>query len=342
MAANPAIVRTDGPTTWFRDTKYLIQDRIDEGLKDPIYDLFGEVTPPTRANQISITGRDNIRTGRTKAEGGQVAPQSPVEEDQKTQYYITFEASMVISYESMVHDQYKFAEEDPAELVDNVFRGISRLLHAQLFNGYSSTTVTLLGTAGSYDISMPNGKSVFSSTHSGPGYSSKSNLYSDAPLSIPNITAAGQHGIKNFVHSTGERMTNFQADLIIVPSQLEMVEAAVQHTRSEKVSGTANNAINYYKGMMDVAELRYAPESSADNSYSTTLQYHYIVANKALLKKSIGYTFAERPRVFTKFMDPDNGDSKITVLARVATVPKRWQFGVFVPATTAPTHPGQV
>src|SRR3990167_9426312 len=253
-----------------------------------------------------------------------------------------FEASLVISYESMVHDQYKFAEEDPSELVDNVFRGISRLMHAQLFNSYSSTTVTLLGTAGAYDISMPNGKAVFSSTQSGPGYSNKSNLYSDAPLSIPNITGAGQHGIKNFVHSTGERMTNFQTDLIIVPSQLEMVEAAVQHTKSEKVSGSANNAINYYKGIMDVVELRYAPETVADNSYSSTLQYHYIVANKALLKKSIGYAFAERPRIFAKFMDPDNGDSKITVLARVATIPKRWQFGVFVPATTAPTHPGAI
>ena len=77
MAANPAVIRTDGPTTWFNDTKYLIQDRIDEGLKDPIYDLLGEVTPPTRANQISITGRDNIRTGRTKAEGGQVPPPAP-------------------------------------------------------------------------------------------------------------------------------------------------------------------------------------------------------------------------------------------------------------------------
>lgn len=342
MAATPAIVRTDGFTSWFNDTKYLLQEKIDLAMKDPIFDLFGEHSDPSRANQISITGRDNTRTAKTKAEGSQVLPEAPVEEDQKAQQYITFEFSQVYTYESVVHDQYKYAEEDPTEMVDNVFRGISRLFHAQLFNASTSTTVTLPGTAGAYNIAMPNGQAVFSTSHSGPGYTGKSNYYnSDLAFSNAAITTARNYGIQNFVTSTGERKP-FMPDLLIVPNSGVMVEAATQATFSELVPGTANNSINYYKGRMDVAELKYAPETSATNAYNTSTQYNWILANKADLKKSLKYKFIERPRILTKFLDPDTGDSKITVLARVATIPLRWQFGVRVNATTAPTHPGAI
>jgi len=340
MSATPAVIRTDGFRSWFNDTKYILQDRIETMMGDPIFDLMGEELDPSRSDRISITGRDNTHTARTKSEGGQVSPQTPVEEDQKSQEYITFEYSMVITYESMAHDQYRFATDDPSEMVDNTFRGISRLFHAQLFNAHSSTTVTLPGTGGAYDIAVPNGQAVYSSSQSGPGYSGKSNLYSDAALTVPNITLAGQHGVKNFVTSTGERM-DFRPDLLIVPHQIEMVEAAVQNTRSKLVPGTANNSVNYYSGgVMDVAELMYSPEDSTTNAYSTAKQYYWLLCEKARLKKYMQYKFIERPRVLTKFMDPDTGDSKITVLARVATLPKRWQYGVFVPATSAPTHPG--
>lgn len=340
--ANPAIVRTDGPTTWFNDTKYLLLDKIDTAMKDPIFDLFGEISDPSKSNVISVTGRDNTRTGKTKAEGSQVMPEAPVEEDQKSQYFLTFEASQVYTYESMVHDQYRFAEDDPTELVDNCFRGVSRLLHAALFNASTATTVALQGTAGSYNIALPNGQAMFSTSQSGPGYSSKSNYYnSDLAFSNPAISTVRNYGIQNFVTSTGERKP-FMPDMIIVPNNGTMVEAATQATFSELVPGTANNSINYYKGRMDVVELKYAPETSSTNAFNTSTQYNWILGNRADLKKSIGYKFAERPRVLTKFVDPDNGDSKITILARVAVVPKRWQWGVRVNATTAPTHPGAI
>jgi hypothetical protein len=58
------------------------------------------------------------------------------------------------------------------------------------------------------------------------------------------------------------------------------------------------------------------------------------------MKKALRYKLLARPSVLTRFMDPENGDSTITVLARAAVYAKRWQFGVRVNATTAPTHPG--
>lgn len=342
MPANPGIIDTAGFESWFNDTKYLLQDRIDTEMKNPIFDLLGEITDPSRANVISTTGRDNVRTGKTKAENAQVSPETPVEEDQGTSHFLTFEASQVISYESLVHDQYKYSEDDPAELVDNVFRGVSRLLHSALFNASTATTVTLPGSGGAYSLALPNGQAMFSTSQSGPGYSGKSNYYnSDLAFSNDAVGTVTNYAIQNFVYSTGERKP-FQPNLIIVPQNGIMVEAAVQNTMSTLVPATGNNSINYFKGRMDVAELIHAPETPATGAFNTSTQYNWILANKQELKKSLKYKFIERPRVLTKFLDPDTGASKITVLCRVAVVPKRWQWGVRVNATTAPTHPGAI
>lgn len=338
----PSTVDLAGFSSWFENKQYVLQDKIEDALTDPIYSLFGEDVIPSKALTIDVTGRDGTRTGRTKAPGGKVAKQAPVEEDQMSRKYITFEDNMSIEWEALQHDLYQFADEQPEELVDNVFRGVSRLMHAQLFNSSTATTTTHPGTGGAYAIDLPDDQALFSTAHSGPNYSSKSNyLNSDLPLSTPNLSTAVQYGITNFVRSGGERQS-FRPNCIIVPDNWLMVEAALQCSGSELVRETGNNSINVYSGgTMDVIVLKYAPEDpAAGHTITTTGQYNYIVANKEEMKKALRYKLLARPSVLTKFMDPENGDSTITVLARAAVYAKRWQFGVRVNATTAPTHPG--
>ena len=92
---------------------------------------------------------------------------------------------------------------------------------------------------------------------------------------------------------------------------------------------------------MDVVVLKYAPEDpSNDHNYNTVTQYNWLIGNSDEVKKSLKYKLLARPSVLTRFMDHENGDSYITVLARAAVYAKRWQCLVRVNATTAPTHPG--
>jgi len=339
----PATVDLSGFSTWFENKQYILQEKIDDALNDPIFDLVGQDVSPNRATTIDVTGRDATYTGKTKSPGAKVSPLAPVEEDQLSREYVTFESAMRIEWESLQHDLYKFADEQPEELVDNVYRGISRLIHAQIFNRADQTTVTMPGSAGSYTLSLPDSKAFFATDHSGPNYSGKSNKIGNATteLSTPNVTVVQQHGIENFISSSGERKS-FRANAIMVPDVAAMVEAALQITRSEKVRETANNSVNIYSGgTMDVIVLKYAPETpSSDHAYNSSLDDYWVLLNKEAFRKSVKYKLLVRPHVLTRFLDPENGDSYITVLARAAVYAKRWQCAVLSPSTTAPTHPG--
>lgn len=341
MPATPSHVDIADFTSWFENKKYMVNFKIDDALTDPIFDLFSENKDPSKAKTIDINGRDNVRTARTRTPGGLVQTRAPIEETTFSQEYMSFEDAQLWEWEAKQHDQYRFVDAQPEELVDNVMRGVSRLMHHQLFNSSdeSTTTITLPGVGGTYDLAVASGQPVFSTSHSGPGYSSKANLVTaDTPLSTPNVGAVRQVGIANFVREGGERQS-FRGDTIIIPDQALMLEAGLQLTRSEKVYGSANNAINIYSGgAMDLVVLKYAPEDTS-YSYDTTNQYDWILADKELLKKSFQYKFISRPQLLAYNDDARDGNSQMTVLARVATYCKRWQFGVRARATSAPTHP---
>lgn len=338
MPATASYIDTQAFRSWFNDTRYLLLDKIDAAMKDPIFDLLGEIKDPSKSDTISVTGRDNTRTAKTKAESAKIVPEAAVEEDQLSKGYVTFAAQQRFTWESIVHNQYGYSDEDPTELVDNVFRGISRLLHAQLFNKATSTSVTMPGTHGSYALTLPNGQSLFSASQSGPGYSSKTNIGGTGALSIPNLTSNIQVGISNFVTSTGERR-EYRPNAIIIPMQAEMREKGKQVTGSSQVESTGNNAINVYSGgAMKLIELCYAPENpDSGHAYNTSLQYNWMTVDLEALKKSVQYKFISRPTVLPLYQDPETGDYILNVMARVAVVAKRWQFGVLNNSTTAPT-----
>lgn len=336
MSATPTQVDLSGFRSWFNDTDYVLQSKIDDMMKDPIFSLLGEYEGSGKSDTISVTGRANERFAQTKAEGAAINRVAPVEEDQLSKGYLTFAEQQSYSWESIVHDRYAFADSDPAEMVDNVLDGISLLFHGQLFNGSTGTSITLGGSHGAYDISIPDGGALFKATHSGPGYSSKSNIAGTQALSHENLVANIQHGNENLVTSTGKAIS-YNPDLLIVPNDARMVEKARTITGSQQVESSANNAINIFSGgTMKVVVLKNAPRSTS-GAYDTSKQYHWMTADSNMLRKSVQYKFAARPQVLAKYMDAENADSYHSVLARVAVVAKRWQFGVLNNSTTAPT-----
>lgn len=331
-------VNIDGFRSWFNDTKYVLLDRIEDRLTDKIYDLFGEIDDGSKSDTISVTGRDDSGFAKAKAPGAKIDRQAPVEEDQLSKGFVSFGKNRVIEYESVVHDQYQFATDGPEDLVDNVLDSASLLLHHQLFNFSTATSVTLPSSGGtvSYGLTVPNGQALFSNSHSGPGYSSKDNIQGTGALSNANLIANIQHGNQNMVTSNGTSIA-YQPDALIIGNDASMLEKALQLTRTEKVESTANNAVNIFSGgTMDVVRLKFAPRD-ASGFYDTSKQYYWITADKAMMKKALCYKWASRPQAMTKFMDPENGDSYISVIARLAVVAKRWQGMVLNNSTTQPT-----
>lgn len=341
MPLTDAQVDIQGFSSWLENKHYSMYDRLEDELKDPIFELFSENKDPDKSLTIDYTGKDNARTGRTRSPGGNIETQAPVEEDTLSQTYLSFEDAQSWEWEALVHDKYRYADSQPEELITNVMRGPSRLMHHQLFNSSdeATTTITLPGSGGSYDLALPNGQPVFSTSQSGPGYSGKANLKTgDNPLSTQNIGVARQIGIENFVRSGGERKS-FRGDTIIIPDNALMLEAALQHTKSTLVAGSDKNAINIYSGgSMNVVVLKYAPEDTSYN-YDTNNQYDWILADMNELKKAFEYKFIARPTILSQNNMVENGNSQMSVLCRFACYCKRWQFGVRMRATTAPTHP---
>lgn len=343
MSATATRVDLDGFRSWFNNTDYKLMESLDNKLSDPIYSLLGEYDDSSKSDTISVTGRDNSGFAATKLPGGKINKQAAVEEDQMNKGFMSFAETSNIEWESVIHDKYRYADEQPAEIVDKVMDSASLLLHHQLFNFGTASSVTMEGTHGSYGLTVPSGQNLFSSSHSGPGYSSKSNLVGTGALSNANLIANIQHGNENMVTSNGTAIP-YTPDLLIVPNDAAMVEAAIQITKSDKVYSSANNATNIFSdkgikifrgGSMSVVVLPFAPRTAA-GAYDTAKQYYWQTADSMMLKKAIKYKWAARPTVASRFVDPENLDSYFSVAARLAVVAQRWQGINLNNSTTIP------
>lgn len=121
---------------------------------------------------------------------------------------------------------------------------------AQVFNGGFATTTTVNG----YKLSMLNdGKPLFSTVHPRfDGGSSQSNASATgAPLSESSLEDA-LNNIKTRLTDDGVMVGLMGRIALAVPPALR--KKALQITGSELVSDSANNAVNVYKGNIDVYE----------------------------------------------------------------------------------------
>jgi hypothetical protein len=336
----PTQVDLDSFRSWFNNTQYTLYEKIEEMRKDPIYELLGEYKDGSKSDTMSVTGRSNTGYAETRAVGGKINLEAPVEEDQLIKGFVTYAERQSFGWEELIHDKYRYADEQPGEMITKVANGAALLLSHQLFNFGTDTEVDLAGTHGKYQLHTPDNQPLFSNNHSGPGYANKSNVMglggTGAALSTQAVTQAVQHGIENFVDSSGYALS-FAADMLIIPDQGEMIEKAMQITKSTKVESTENNAINIYSGgSMKVVVLKHGPRNNI-GAYDPTKMFRWCVANSAMLKKAVQYKFAATPQVMGKVMDAENAESYLSVLARVGTVAKRWQGLIMVDSTTAPT-----
>lgn len=329
--------------SWFNRINYMVQEKLDEFLaNDPVATLFTDRTNGDKQNTMDLTGRANDGFAEFTVEGQKARQSSAVEEDQLSKQFLSIKERQVFSWESFLHDKFDYVNDTSAELAKKIMNSYHLLLTHQLFNYATSTTVTLPGGI-VYDLTTPDGVALFSASHTTPaGGSGITNLGGTGALSEENLTANILVGQENMVTSSGTSM-GYNPDMIIVPNVEPMVKKAMQITGSDQVESTANNAFNIYSGgRMKVMVLGFAPLLSGGGRDTTTKKYQWATADSSMLKKSLHYKWAAKPKSYARFMDEENGDSAFLAMGRIAVGASRWQGIVMNNSTTAPTDSSAV
>lgn len=341
MAVQPTSVSLAQFRSWFNDTRYAVRAELDNMMNDPIFDLLGEDTSDNTSDTLSTTGIDYSGYAKAKVPGGTVTKDAPVQADQHSVYYVTFVHRFNYELESILHDQYKVLDPDGTEAVKRLWNSVGLFLTNCLWNQNQNSSFNIVAHEGtiSYTITTPDGQPIISASHSGPGYSGKTNIGGTGPLSGPNLVTNIQVGNQNLTTAGGFSQP-YDADAILIGNVEPMVETAKQITQSQKVSSTANNAVNIYSGgSKDVIVFKHAPKTAA-GAYDTTTTslYKWATANKRNMKRFMRYKWIARPQMIgEKNLDDSNLDSFRTAFCRIAFLPEN-PFCLFQNnASTAPT-----
>ncbi len=327
-------------SSWFNDTRYAIREMQDDMMNDPIFDLMGEDTSDNRASQLSTTGIDYTSYAPAKTPGGQVARSAPVQADQHTVQYVTFVKRFDYEMESIIHDQYRLLDPNGTECMKSIWNGVGLFLTNCLWNQNTGTAFNVNAQQGviSYANTTPDGVAIVSASHSGPGYSSKTNIGGTAAFSGPAVTANIDVGYQNAVQPSG-LPASYDANMLLCGKSGALLEAMLQYTKSEKVYSSLNNAVRIFQnGTMDVVQFKHAPKN-ADGTFNATASalYKWATADRDFFKKAFQYKWAQKPQIVEgPTIDTNTLDTFRIATCRIAMLPESPWAMIQNNASTAP------
>lgn len=326
MAVQPLTTTISEFTSWYDDTRYAIRAMEEDMMKDPIFDFLGEDTSDNRSSVLSTTGFDYAGFAKAKARGGIVAREAPVEADQHTVQYLTFVQRFDYEHEAIIHDQYHIIDPDGTEVIKRLWEGIGLFLTNVFWNFNTSGSVDVPAQTGviNYVNTTPDGQNQVSSSHSGPGYSSKTNIGGTAAFSGSAVVANIDVGHQNRVTPNGVSKA-YQPDTLLCGMNAALLESMLQYTKSTKVFSSANNALTVFQsGSMDVLQFKYAPRDANGGFDTTAAKLHkWATGNRADIKRGFKYKWADRPHVIDgPTIDTDNLDTFRIATARIAYLPE--------------------
>ena len=341
MALQPLTTTLAEFTSWHDDTNYAIRAKVDDMMKDPIFDILGEDTSNNRSSILSTTGIDYSGFAKAKTPGGTIAREAPVEADQHSVQYVTFVQRFDYEREMILHDQYKILDPDGTNCITRLWDAVGLFLTNCFWNYNTSSSFEVPAQQGTitYTITMPDGQPIVSASHSGPGYSSKTNIGGTAAFSGSSVVANIDVGNQNRVTPAGISRA-YSPDALFCGNNAALLESMLQYTRSERVYSSNNNAVTVFKnGTMDVVQFKYAPRTSTGAFDTTTSKLHkWATGNKQDIKKGFKYKFIERPTVVNgPMINTDNLDTFRIATCRLAFIPEDAWGLIQNNATTAPT-----
>jgi len=232
-------------------------DLLEPGLRKIFNDKYGEI-PEVYASIFKVSNssvdveRDSAITGfsllEETAEGAPIQYEDPVQMYDVSYVHKKYTKSFKVSEELVEDDRYNVIKKKPAALARATRRTAEYLAAAIFNNGFSS------GTGG-------DGKYLFSITHPrADGGTAQSNASgSGITLTEANLNTA-LLAMRGQVDDKGMKI-GVKADTLLVPPALH--KTAVEITNSSMRSGTADNDMNYYKGMLKVVDWDWLSSSTA-------------------------------------------------------------------------------
>ena len=331
-----------GYRSWFNATVYYTIEELAKMERDPIFDLFGEINySKGTGDTVNFTGRAFGGFAPIVSPGGVIPEANPVEGDQLAKTFLSVKDRMIVEWESYLHDKLDFVRDDAAGLVERCVNTPSLVMSSALFTVAGAATVTLPGGQ-TYATTCADGQNPAATGHTVPGTGSTTYRNTTTGTDIlgdAGITNAIQIGNQNIVNDDGV-VAPWAPDTLIVPNVEAMVRKAVELTKSDQVTLSANNTVNVYSGgRFKVYVLKHAPRNAIGN-YSTAAGdlYRWAIADSRMLKRAAKYAWAARPQdnVVPKFQSRENLDSTISVAGRFVFGFPRWQGIVYSLATSAP------
>ncbi len=342
MAQQPLTTTISEFSSWFNDTRYAIREMQDDMMSDPIFTLLGEDTSDNRSSQLSTTGIDYSGIAPAKTPGGIVARSAPVQADQHTVQYVTFVKRFDYEREAIIHDQYRILDPNGTECLKQLWAGVGLFLTNCLWNQNQNTNFNIPAQTGviNYTITTPDSQAIISASHSGPGYSSKTNIGGTGAFSGSTVVTNLNVGYQNATTPAGVPMT-YNGDTLLTGRNGPLIEAMTQYTKSERVYSSLNNAVTVFQnGTMNVVEFKYAPRNSDLNaSFNTSAGAlnQWATADSELLKKSFKYKWAEMPTIVEgPTVDMNTLDTFRIATCRIAFLPENPFAIIQNNATTAP------
>ncbi len=340
MAVQPKTTTVSEFTSWFDDTRYAIRAMEEDMMKDPIFSLLGEDTSDSRSSVLSTTGYDYSGYAKAKNRGGVISRESPVEADQHSVQYLTFVQRFDYEHEAILFDQYKILDPTGTKCIERLWEGIGLFLTNCFWNLNTDSTFNQPEQNGTipYTITTPDGQPIVSASHSGPNYSSKTNIGGTAAFSGSAVVANIDVGHQNRVTPNGVSKA-YQPDALFSGGNAALLESMLQYTKSEKVYSSTNNALRVFQnGTMDVYQFKHAPRTASGGFDTTAAKLHkWATGNTKDISEGFRYKWADRPHVVEgPTVDTDNLDTFRIATATIAFLPESPWGLIQNNATTAP------
>lgn len=340
MALQPTTATIAEFASWVDNTRYSRRAMVDDMLNDPIFDLLGEDTSNNRASVLSTNGVDYSSFAKAKTPGGSISRNAPVEADTHNIYYITFTHRFDYEREMILHDQYGMLNPGGTECIRALWEGVGLFLTNCVWNYNTASSIDQPAQTGTinYVTTTPDGQPIISASHSGPGYSSKTNIGGTAAFSGAAVVANIDVGIQNKTSQSGISKP-YQPDAFLLGHNAALREGMMQYTKSTQVHSSANNAVTVFQnGSMDMFQFKYAPRTTTGAFDTTTSKLHkWATINKADFKQGFKYKWIEKPTVVEgPRVDTDNLDTFDIATCRIAFMPENPWAIVQNNATAAP------
>lgn len=205
-----------------------------------------------------------------------------------------FGAKVPVTKPMRIFDRYGEVQELVRTVTDNAFDLIDQSFADLLLNGWSTSYTDVYGNA--ITQVAPDGKSIFSKTHTDSAFASYSfnNIINDGTVDNPTISrqAVVKTRAKALKYKDAAGVTRpVRLDTIIVGPDLE--DLARRIVDSEGIVGTANRETNeYLKGMNVIVW-----ERLGATSQGTDTSAYWFMADSARLPQGLRAYFKQKPQI---------------------------------------------